>query len=125
ERERERMAFRSASYWDIEGEFEAPEGTPKQFSATLATVGGQRVATGKDFDAAGGLKKDLLRLGEAEAKRLSESLASGTATVQSVERKPSRRSPAAPFMTSTLQQEAGRKLRFSSSRTMRAAQRLY
>lgn len=125
ERERERMAFRSASYWDIEGEFEAPEGTPKQFSATLATVGGQRVATGKDFDDAGGLKKDLLRLGEAEAKRLSESLASGTATVQSVERKPSRRSPAAPFMTSTLQQEAGRKLRFSSSRTMRAAQRLY
>jgi len=125
ERERERIAFRSACYWDIEAEFEAPEGTPKQFSATLSAVQGQRIATGKDFDDVGGLKKDLLLLGEAEAKRLTESLAKGNATVQSVERKPSRRSPAAPFMTSTLQQEAGRKLRFSSSRTMRAAQRLY
>ena len=125
ERERERMAFRSASYWDIDGEFEAPAGTPKQFTATLSSVGGQRIATGKDFDDAGALKKGLLPLGEAEAKRLTEALKTGVSRVQSVERKPSRRSPAAPFMTSTLQQEAGRKLRFSSSRTMRAAQRLY
>ena len=125
ERERERMAFRSASYWDIDADFEAPEGTPKQFTATLSALGGQRLATGKDFDDAGGLKKDLLLLGEAEAKRLTESLKAGEARVSSVERKPNRRSPAAPFMTSTLQQEAGRKLRFSSSRTMRAAQRLY
>ncbi len=107
ERERERIAFRSASYWDIEGEFEAPEGTPKQFSATLSTVGGQRVATGKDFDDAGGLKKDLLVLGEAEAKRLSESLAKGAAKSGRSSASRVVASPAAPFMTSTLQQEAG------------------
>lgn len=125
ERERQRIAFRSAVYWDIEGEFIAPAGAPPRFSATLSSVGGRRVATGKDFDDAGGLKKDLLVLGEAEARRLAEALGGSDVRVASVERKPNRRSPAAPFMTSTLQQEAGRKLRFSSSRTMRAAQRLY
>ncbi len=131
ERERERMAFVAASYWDIEATFLAPEGdrppgTPDKFEATLVGVDGKRVASGKDFDDKGKLTKpDLLQLGEAEARALSEALDGKTATVLSVERKPNKRSPAAPFMTSTLQQEAGRKLRFSSSRTMRAAQRLY
>lgn len=126
ERERERMAFRAASYWDIEGHFEAPEGTPKEFPATLSALDGRRIATGKDFDDQGKLGKgDLLQLDEAAARELAEALAGSTATTTSVERKPNRRSPAAPFMTSTLQQEAGRKLRFSASRTMRAAQRLY
>ena len=126
ERERERMAFRSAGYWDIEGHFVAPEGTPREFPATLIGVDGKRVATGKDFDEQGKLKKpELLHLKEAEARALADKLAGSEVRVASVERKPNRRSPAAPFMTSTLQQEAGRKLRFSSSRTMRAAQRLY
>lgn len=125
ERERERIAFGSATYWDIEGEFEAPSGTPKHFPATLVTVDGARLATGKDFDDSGKLKKDVRLLSEAEANELSKLLEGVPAKVTSVERKPNRRSPAAPFMTSTLQQEAGRKLRYSSSRTMRAAQRLY
>src|SRR5690606_28579394 len=126
ERERERMAFRAASYWDIEGTFQAPEGTPREFPATLSAVDGRRIATGKDFDERGQLQKgDLLKLDEAAARKLAADLEGSVATVTSVERKPNRRSPAPPFMTSTLQQEAGRKLRFSASRTMRAAQRLY
>lgn len=126
ERERERMAFRAATYWDLEGIFEAPEGTPKEFPAALSAVGGRRVASGKDFDEKGRLQKsELLQLDEAAARKLVAQLEGSVATVASVERKPNRRSPAPPFMTSTLQQEAGRKLRFSASRTMRAAQRLY
>jgi DNA topoisomerase-1 len=126
ERERERISFRSASYWDIEAEFEVDEGTPKDFPAQLTGVGGQKVATGKDFDDRGVIRKEGIRhLTEAEASGLAKALEGQTVTVKSVERKPNRRSPAPPFMTSTLQQEAGRKLRFSSSRTMRAAQRLY
>ncbi|OQX67318.1 MAG: DNA topoisomerase I [Sorangiineae bacterium NIC37A_2] len=125
ERERERIAFSSATYWDIEAEFEAPKGTPPRFPATLTSVDGQRLATGKDFDDSGKLKKDIRLLTEKEANELARALEGRDARVTSVERKPNRRSPAAPFMTSTLQQEAGRKLRYSSSRTMRAAQRLY
>jgi DNA topoisomerase I len=125
ERERERVAFSSATYWDIEAEFEAPEGTPRQFPATLTALNGERLATGKDFDDSGKLKKDVRLLTEAEAHELARHFEGEKARVTEVERKPNRRSPAAPFMTSTLQQEAGRKLRFSSSRTMRAAQRLY
>lgn len=126
ERERERIAFRSASYWDLEAHLEAPHGAPREFPAQLYAVDGQRVATGKDFDDRAQLKKEgLLHLKEEEARSLASQLADAEITVTSVERKPNRRSPAAPFMTSTLQQEAGRKLRFSSSRTMRAAQRLY
>ncbi len=126
QRERERMAFRSASYWDIEAQFGVEEGTPKEFPAQLVAVGSQRIASGKDFDDVGVLKKDgILHLQEEQARDLAEKLQGEKITVTEVERKPNRRSPAAPFMTSTLQQEAGRKLRFSSSRTMRAAQRLY
>lgn len=126
ERERERIQFRSAVYWDLEAHLEVEEGTPKKFSAQLVGIDGARVASGKDFDDRGQLKKEGLRhLTEAEALDLVEKLKDEKVTVKDVERKPNRRSPAAPFMTSTLQQEAGRKLRFSSSRTMRAAQRLY
>jgi DNA topoisomerase-1 len=126
ERERERQRFGSASYWDIEAKLEASEGTPKEFSAQLSSVKGQRVASGKDFSDTGVLTKEgIAHLKEADALALAERLKDETLQVKSVERKPNRRSPAPPFMTSTLQQEAGRKLRFSSSRTMRAAQRLY
>lgn len=126
QRERERMAFRSASYWDIEAQFSVEEGTPREFPAQLVAVDGQRIASGKDFDDVGVLKKDsFLHLKEERARELGEKLRGEKVSVTDVERKPNRRSPAAPFMTSTLQQEAGRKLRFSSSRTMRAAQRLY
>lgn len=126
ERERERIAFSLAEYWDIEGTFQIDGKAAGEFPATLLSVGGRRVANGKDFDDQGLLKKgDFLHLKQEEAIALAERLKSGHAKVERVERKPNKRSPAAPFMTSTLQQEAGRKLRFSSSRTMRAAQRLY
>ncbi len=126
ERERERMAFVSASYWDLEAELEVETGTPKQFSAQLLSLDGKRIASGKDFDDRGQLKKpEVVQLDEEQARSLATRLGDATVTVTDVERKPNRRSPAAPFMTSTLQQEAGRKLRFSSARTMRAAQRLY
>ncbi|MEZ4232321.1 MAG: type I DNA topoisomerase [Polyangiaceae bacterium] len=128
-REQERMAFRSAQYWGIDGTFSTKaksEPGGGKFEASLLEVDGKRVVQGKDFDDQGKLKKeDLLLLNEAAAKGLLEALEDAPAKVQSVERKPNRRSPAAPFMTSTLQQEAGRKLRFTSARTMRAAQRLY
>ncbi len=126
ERERERMAFVSASYWDLEAQLEVETGTPKKFAAQLVSLDGKRIASGKDFDDKGQLKKaEFVQLDEDQARSLALRLADETVTVTEVERKPNRRSPAAPFMTSTLQQEAGRKLRFSSSRTMRAAQRLY
>ncbi len=126
ERERERMAFVSATYWDIEAKVSVEEGTPKEFKAQLFALAGKRIASGKDFDDRGKLKKgELLHLTEQEVRGLAQRLATEKLTVASVERKPNRRSPAPPFMTSTLQQEAGRKLKFSSSRTMRAAQRLY
>jgi len=126
ERERERMAFVSSLYWDIEAQFAVEEGTPKEFPAQLVGLDGKRIASGKDFNDRGELTKDgILHLKEEEARSLTERLTGAAVAVQSVERKPNKRSPAPPFMTSTLQQEAGRKLRFSSSRTMRAAQRLY
>ncbi|MFZ0492625.1 MAG: type I DNA topoisomerase, partial [Acidimicrobiia bacterium] len=124
ERERERMAFRSASYWDLLGTFR-PEEEPS-FTAPLTTVDGKTVAQGKDYDPQGNLTKDdAVVLDEASATELAGALDGVDAEVTSVESKPYRRSPYAPFRTSTLQQEAGRKLRFSASRTMRAAQRLY
>ncbi len=123
EREKARMRFRKASYWDVEATLEA-DGTP--FSATLAAIGDKRLATSKDFDESGKLDKPgLYHLGEAEAKTLADRMMKGRYAVTSVERKPTRRSPSAPFMTSTLQQEASRKLRFTAKRTMQAAQRLY
>jgi DNA topoisomerase-1 len=127
QRERERMAFVSAGYWDIAATMDAgAEATPRQFGSRLVSVDGSRVATGRDFGPDGRLKNDEVRvLDEASARRLSESLEGRDLTVASVESKPYSRKPYAPFMTSTLQQEAGRKLRFSAERTMRGAQRLY
>ena len=121
DRERERIAFRSASYWDIEGLFD-----PSSFSAKLVAVDGRRVATGKDFTDRGVLTRaDAAHLTEDTASSLAASLAGQSFAVRSVEDKPYRRSPAAPFMTSTLQQEASRKLRWGAQRTMRVAQGLY
>ncbi|MBC2641643.1 MULTISPECIES: type I DNA topoisomerase [unclassified Rhodococcus (in: high G+C Gram-positive bacteria)] len=127
QRERERMAFRSASYWDISATLDAgADASPRSFGARLVNVDGSRVATGRDFGSDGQLKTGTVTvLDEARARRLAESLAGVDLTVSSAESKPYTRKPYAPFMTSTLQQEAGRKLRFTSERTMRIAQRLY
>jgi DNA topoisomerase I len=131
QRERDRMAFRSASYWDVTAELDAsvsdPSAQPPTFSARLVTVDGRRVATGRDFDSQGLLKRadDVLVLDAGSAGALAEGLRGASLTVSSVDEKPYTRRPYAPFMTSTLQQEAGRKLRFSSERTMSVAQRLY
>jgi DNA topoisomerase-1 len=132
ERERERMAFRPAGYWDLEVELAVRErveqGDPDTVTATLVAVGGTRVATGRDFDRIGALQpasEGVLVVDAERAQALAAGLAGVPATVQSLETRPYRRSPAAPFMTSTLQQEAGRKLRMSSQTAMRVAQRLY
>jgi DNA topoisomerase-1 len=130
ERERARMRFRSASYFDLEGSFETRRGRSSEggerFPATLVVLDGRRVATGKDFSETGELvTADVVRLDEASARDLAARLEGVEATVVSVEEKPFRRSPPAPFVTSTLQQEAGRKLRFGAQRTMQVAQRLY
>ncbi len=121
ERERERRAFVSAGYWDIQGSFD-----PGAFGARLAAVDGKRVAQGRDFAQDGTLKTaDLARLDEAEARELAAGLEGATFTLRSSDEKPYTRRPAAPFMTSTLQQEASRKLRYTAQTTMRVAQRLY
>ncbi|WP_111508036.1 type I DNA topoisomerase [Mycobacterium kyogaense] len=131
QRERERMAFRSAGYWDVTAELDASvsdaQATPPTFTAKLNTVDGRRVAAGRDFDSLGGLKKpdEVLVLDESAANALASGLRGAQLQVASVEQKPYTRRPYPPFMTSTLQQEAGRKLRFSSERTMSIAQRLY
>ncbi|NNG38012.1 type I DNA topoisomerase [Flexivirga sp. ID2601S] len=126
ERERERMAFRTASYWDVEGEF-APQGSAGEaFTAKLSALDARRVATGRDFDDRGNLKSDnVFHLNEQQATSVATSVAAGAATVSSVQEKPYTRRPSAPFTTSTLQQEAGRKLRMSSKAAMGVAQRLY
>jgi DNA topoisomerase-1 len=125
ERELERMAFRSAAYWDLLGTFR-PDDRESPFTAPLTTIDGRPVAQGKDYDAQGNLTRDdVVVFDEAAANGLVDALDGVDAEVTSVESKPYRRSPYPPFRTSTLQQEAGRKLRFSASRTMRAAQRLY
>ncbi|HPB44232.1 MAG TPA: type I DNA topoisomerase [Microthrixaceae bacterium] len=128
ERERERMRFRTASYWDLSATFQltgaGKDTTP--FGANLIEVDSLRVATGRDFDETGSLTRDgAVLLDEESAGALRAALEGRPATIASVERKPYTRKPYAPFMTSTLQQEAGRKLRFSSSQTMSLAQRLY
>lgn len=131
QRERERMAFRSAEYWDIAAKLdaggEADSANPRVFAARLVDVDGSRVATGRDFGSDGRLKADsrAVVLDEARSRRLAEALHGADLVVTSAESKPYTRKPYAPFMTSTLQQEAGRKLRFTSERTMRTAQRLY
>ena len=124
EREEERLAFRTASYWDLEAKLRSGA---SEFPATLAKVGGQRVATGKDFDSLGNLTSTSVRLlGEKEAQGLRETLMRRLPwSVTSVEEKPFTKRPSPPFTTSTLQQEANRKLSFSSERTMQIAQRLF
>ena len=127
ERERERMAFRRASYWDVEGDF-APESAAEQaFTARLSMVDGQRVATGRDFGDDGALKgSNVVRLDEAAANLFANAVMDDSqVTVTDVAEKPYTRRPYAPFTTSTLQQEASRKLRLSSKNAMRVAQRLY
>ena len=131
QRERDRMAFRSAAYWDVVAELDAsvsdPKAQPPTFSARLTNVDGLRVATGRDFDSLGTLRKpdEVVVLDESSAGSLATGLRGSQLTVGSVEEKPYTRRPYPPFMTSTLQQEAGRKLRFSAERTMSIAQRLY
>jgi DNA topoisomerase I len=124
DRERARMRFRSAAWWDIEGTFATHEGS---FGAGLVAVDGRRLASGRDFEASGRLAADAdaVVLDEAGASGLAERLRGSAFAVRSVEEKPYKRSPYAPFMTSTLQQESGRKLRYGSQRTMSIAQRLY
>ncbi|WP_459610620.1 type I DNA topoisomerase [Corynebacterium urogenitale] len=125
ERERERMAFVSAEYWDLTAQMYVPDGQPDNFAAKLATVDGKKVAQGRDFGDDGKLKNSAIVLDQARAKDLADGLIGTSMQVTGVEEKPYTRRPYPPFMTSTLQQEAGRKLRFTSERTMRIAQRLY
>ncbi len=134
DRERERIAFRPARYWDLEAvfaKFAGDAGAPgpadvSSFPATLVAVDGRRVAQGRDFSSTGELKaQDLLHLDGEAAAALADRLGGASFSVSSVERKPYRRSPYAPFRTTTLQQEASRKLGFSSKYTMSVAQRLY
>ncbi|HET7567645.1 MAG TPA: type I DNA topoisomerase [Gaiellaceae bacterium] len=120
ERERERRAFVPAGWWDLLATFD-----PESFQARLVGLGGKRVAQGRDFDDRGQLKGDAVVLDEAGARELAERLRDESFAVSRVERKPYVRRPSAPFMTSTLQQEASRKLRFTAQTTMRIAQRLY
>jgi DNA topoisomerase I len=126
-RERDRMAFRSAEYWDILAKLDAGEkASPRTFGARLVSVDGSRVAQGRDFGADGKLKSGSVTvIDEPYARRLAEALGGVDLVVSSAESKPYTRKPYPPFMTSTLQQEAGRKLRYTSERTMRIAQRLY
>ena len=130
ERERERMAFVAAKYWSLTATFAVAsavaEGSPREFDAALVGIDERPVATGASFDRAGRLKNEAtVRLDEAAARTLIAALADTSFTVRSVEKKPYRRRPAAPFMTSTLQQEASRKLRMSATVAMRTAQSLY
>ncbi|WKV72704.1 type I DNA topoisomerase [Streptomyces sp. PCS3-D2] len=129
ERERERIAFRSAEYWDLTGTFSTGRAgdpsDPSSLVARLNTVDGKRVAQGRDFGANGQLKSQVLHLDEGGARALAAALADTTFAVRSVESKPYRRSPYAPFRTTTLQQEASRKLGFGAKATMQVAQKLY
>ncbi|EDY43003.1 type I DNA topoisomerase [Streptomyces sp. SPB074] len=129
ERERERIAFRSAAYWDLTGTFgtgrTGDASDPSTVVARLNSVDGKRVAQGRDFDASGRLKSDVLHLDEQAARTLASALAEARFAVRSVESKPYRRSPYAPFRTTTLQQEASRKLGFGAKATMQVAQKLY
>ncbi|MCU1616996.1 MAG: topoisomerase [Frankiales bacterium] len=133
ERERERMAFTAADYWSLEGTFAvtgrrsgADEGEPVTLRARLVSVDDSRVATGRDFDpSTGRVTGEVVHLDEAGARGLAARLEGRPVTVTRVDEKPYRRRPYAPFTTSTLQMEAGRKLGWSSAQAMRVAQRLY
>jgi DNA topoisomerase-1 len=124
ERERERIAFVAAAYWDLNGTFTTDGG--ETLTARLVSLGGSRVATGRDFDDAGRLTTPgAVAVDEATAKSLAAALTGADFAVGDLTTKPYRRRPAAPFTTSTLQQEASRKLRMNSRQTMQVAQRLY
>ncbi|MFE7663630.1 type I DNA topoisomerase [Streptomyces celluloflavus] len=130
ERERERIAFRSAEYWDLTGTFSTGRtgdaSDPATLTARLTTVDGRRIAQGRDFGSDGRLKSDaVLHLDETHARALAAALENTDFAVRSVESKPYRRSPYAPFRTTTLQQEASRKLGFGAKATMQVAQKLY
>ncbi|MGW9301766.1 type I DNA topoisomerase [Streptomyces cyaneofuscatus] len=132
ERERERIAFRSAEYWDLTGKFATGRtgdaSDPSTLTARLSAVDGRRIAQGRDFGADGQLKAGsalTLHLDEVNARALAAALADTSFAVRSVESKPYRRSPYAPFRTTTLQQEASRKLGFGAKATMQVAQKLY
>ncbi|MDX3582949.1 type I DNA topoisomerase [Streptomyces europaeiscabiei] len=130
ERERERIAFRSAEYWDLTGTFATGRAgdasDPSSLVARLQSVDGRRVAQGRDFDSVGQLKSaNILHLDEGDARALAAALENTRFAVRSVESKPYRRSPYAPFRTTTLQQEASRKLGFGAKATMQVAQKLY
>ncbi|HQY98367.1 MAG TPA: type I DNA topoisomerase, partial [Phycicoccus sp.] len=125
ERERERMAFVAANYWDVEGDF-TPDGQSNLFTARLTGVDGQRVATGRDFADDGTLTNTkVTHLDRSRAEGIAYAVRAADVSVTSVAEKPYTRRPSAPFTTSTLQQEASRKLRLSSKNAMRVAQRLY
>ncbi|HEV3299784.1 MAG TPA: type I DNA topoisomerase [Planctomycetaceae bacterium] len=135
QRELERMAFHSATYWDLKARLITPQpesseaaAEEREFEATLAAVGGRRVATGKDFDESTGKLKpsaDVVLLSESDSTSLRDRAAAGPWKVTDVEQRPQVRRPSPPFTTSTLQQEANRKLGYSAKDTMRVAQRLY
>ncbi|WP_372350011.1 type I DNA topoisomerase [Streptomyces sp. KL116D] len=133
ERERERIAFRSAEYWDLTGTFATGRAgdpsDPSSLVARLSAVDGKRIAQGRDFDSLGQIKggnsANTLHLDEANARALAAALEHTSFSVRSVESKPYRRSPYAPFRTTTLQQEASRKLGFGAKATMQVAQKLY
>ncbi|MEU0780621.1 type I DNA topoisomerase [Streptomyces sp. NPDC006173] len=130
ERERERIAFRSAEYWDLTGTFgtgrTGDASDPANLVARLTAVDGKRVAQGRDFDSLGQIKgANTLHLDETNARALAAALQDTNFAVRSVESKPYRRSPYAPFRTTTLQQEASRKLGFGAKATMQVAQKLY
>ena len=125
-RERERMEFQAASYWSVSGTFAADEGDTREFSAALTSIDGVKLASGRDFGDDGELaREDVTVLNESTAAALVEQLNGVPYEVRSRESKPYRRRPAAPFITSTYQQEAGRKLKVSAQMAMRAAQGLY
>jgi DNA topoisomerase-1 len=130
ERERERIAFRSAEYWDLNGTFgtgrAGDASDPSNLVARLTAVDGKRIAQGRDFDSLGQIKgANTLHLDETNARALAAALQDTNFAVRSVESKPYRRSPYAPFRTTTLQQEASRKLGFGAKATMQVAQKLY
>ena len=124
-RERERLAFKTGSYWDLKATLEQDKNA---FEAKLVTLSGKKLATGSDFDPNTGRitqGRDVVLLSEAEAVALKDRLFDKTWTISKTEEKPTRRKPAPPFTTSTLQQEANRKLGSSARETMRTAQSLY
>jgi DNA topoisomerase-1 len=125
DRERERLAFVAASYWDVTARFAPEDG--QSFAARLTRLDGKRVATGRDFDDRGRAKTEAAVLDQQGAEALAAAITETApdSTVLSVESKPYTRRPAAPFTTSTLQQEAARKLRFTARQTMSVAQALY